>query len=84
MNPDTGAAFSGNPGGAGDDRIVAYGLRNPFRFTVRPGTNELWIGDVGWAAWEEIDRHQNPTAQVRNFGWPCYEGNGAVSPATTG
>ena len=61
VNPDTGAAFSGNPGGAGDDRIVAYGLRNPFRFTVRPGTNELWIGDVGWAAWEEIDRHQNPT-----------------------
>ena len=29
-------------------RIVAYGLRNPFRFTIRPGTNELWIGDVGW------------------------------------
>ena len=76
VDPDTGAAFSGNPGGAGDDRIVAYGLRNPFRFTVRPGTNELWIGDVGWSAWEEIDRHQNPTDVVRNFGWPCYEGNG--------
>ena len=27
-------------------RIVAYGLRNPFRFTFRPGTNEIWIGDV--------------------------------------
>ena len=37
-------------------RIVAYGLRNPFRFTVRPGTNELWIGDVGWNTWEEINR----------------------------
>ncbi len=79
VNPDTGAAFAGNPGGAGDDRIVAYGLRNPFRFTVQPGTGELWIGDVGWSAWEEIDRHQNPTQTVRNFGWPCYEGNGPQS-----
>ena len=29
-------------------RIVAYGLRNPFRFTIRPGTSEIWVGDVGW------------------------------------
>ncbi len=29
-------------------RIIAYGFRNPFRFTFRPGTSELWIGDVGW------------------------------------
>jgi len=57
-------------------RIIGYGMRNPFRFTFRPGTNELWIGDVGWATWEEIDRIPNPTAtSVANFGWPCYEGN---------
>ena len=37
-------------------RIVAYGLRNPFRITVRPGTNEVWIGDVGWTTWEEVNR----------------------------
>ena len=37
-------------------RIVAYGLRNPFRITLRPGTDELWIGDVGWGTWEEINR----------------------------
>ena len=41
---------------------------------MRPGTNELYIGDVGWSYWEEINRLPNPTAGVRNFGWPCYEG----------
>ena len=51
------------------------GLRNPFRMTTRPGTNELWIGDVGWNSWEEIDRVVDPkTPPVENFGWPCYEG----------
>jgi glucose/arabinose dehydrogenase len=76
INPDTGAAASGNPG-SGDDnarRLVAEGLRNPFRFTVRPGTNELWIGDVGMSTWEEIDRIPAPAAKTTNFGWPCYEG----------
>src|SRR6266511_2191696 len=57
-------------------RIVASGLRNPFRFTVRPGTSEVWLGDVGWNTWEEIDRVANPTGGAVNFGWPCYEGAG--------
>ncbi len=62
---------------ATDERIVAYGLRNPFRITARPGTNEIWIGDVGWNVWEEINRSVDPTdAEVENFGWPCYEGAG--------
>jgi PKD repeat protein len=56
-------------------RIVASGLRNPFRFTIRPGTNEVWAGDVGWSTWEEIDRVTSPTVAT-NFGWPCYEGVG--------
>ena len=46
---------------------------------MRPGTSEVWIGDVGWNTWEEIERLQNPTAAVRNFGWPCYEGAGRQS-----
>jgi PKD repeat protein len=52
---------------------VAEGLRNPFRFTFRPDTSELWIGDVGAGTWEEIDRMPSPTT-FTNFGWPCYEG----------
>jgi glucose/arabinose dehydrogenase/PKD repeat protein len=79
VNPDTGAALPDNPLATNPDlnarRIVAYGLRNPFRFTVRPGTNELWAGDVGWGLFEEIDRIPSPTdATVENFGWPCHEG----------
>ena len=57
-------------------RIIAHGLRNPFRFTTRPGTDELWIGDVGWNDWEEINRLPVPLGAVENFGWPCYEGAG--------
>ena len=44
-------------------RIIAHGFRNPFRFTFRPGTSELWVGDVGWSAWEEINLIANPTAR---------------------
>ena len=82
VDPATGAGRSGNPLASSSDpnarRIVAHGLRNPFRFTTRPGTNELWIGDVGWGAWEEINRIADPTSgtAAKNFGWPCYEGNG--------
>ena len=81
IDPDTGQGLPDNPFAASADpnarRIVAYGLRNPFRFTQRPGTGELWIGDVGWNTWEEIDRLTAPTGSAtRNFGWPCYEGAG--------
>ena len=61
---------------AGSSR-TASGI--PFRFTFRPGTSELWVGDVGWNDWEEIDRIATPTSSLRNFGWPCYEGTGRQS-----
>ena len=48
------------------------------RSASRPaGHDEVWVGDVGWNDWEEIDRVANPTdGVVDNFGWPCYEGDG--------
>ena len=79
VDPVTGLGAPGNPFAASADpnarRIIAYGLRNPFRFAFRPGTNELWIGEVGRAIWEEIDRIPDTTdATAENFGWPCFEG----------
>jgi glucose/arabinose dehydrogenase len=84
INPDTGAPVAGSPfasnPNANAQRIIAYGLRNEFRFAFRPGTNELWAGDVGWNTWEEINRIPNVTDNVaENFGWPCYEGTGRQS-----
>jgi glucose/arabinose dehydrogenase/PKD repeat protein len=79
LDPATGDALPNNPliGNADPNarRIVAYGLRNPFRFAIRPGTNEVWLGDVGTGKWEEIDRVADPAdSTVENFGWPCYQG----------
>jgi glucose/arabinose dehydrogenase len=81
VDPTTGEGLAGNPLASSSDanarRIVAYGLRNPFRFAIRPGTGELWIGDVGWDDVEEINRVVSPTGpSAVNFGWPCYEGSG--------
>jgi PKD repeat protein/glucose/arabinose dehydrogenase len=80
VDPATGDALPDNPNAASSDpnarRIVAYGFRNPFRFTFRPLTNEIWVDDVGWDSWEEVNRVPSPTTSVLNFGWPCYEGNG--------
>ena len=80
VDPATGDGMPDNPLAASSGpiarRIVAEGLRNPFRFALRPGTDDLWVGDVGWSDWEEVNRNPTPKTTVANFGWPCYEGNG--------
>ena len=50
-------------------RVWAYGLRNPFRFTLSP-RGEPVVGDVGWDEWEEVD----VVRRADNLGWPCFEG----------
>jgi glucose/arabinose dehydrogenase len=81
IDPSTGAALPDNPLAFNSDanarRIIAHGFRNPFRFAVKPGTSELWVGDVGWDGAEEIDIVQSTS--LGNFGWPCYEGTGRQS-----
>ena len=54
--------------------IWSVGLRNPWRFSFDRVTNEIYIGDVGQGAREEIDLLPNNTP-AQNFGWDCYEGN---------
>lgn len=80
INPITGEGYPDNPFYDGNpnsnqSKVYSYGLRNPFRTTINPITNELYIGDVGWGSWEEIN-----FGRAKNFGWPCYEGkNNGIS-----
>jgi glucose/arabinose dehydrogenase len=55
-------------------QLVAYGLRNPWRFSFDRTTGDLYIGDVGQGSWEEIDYLKRGTAGISNFGWNRYEG----------
>jgi glucose/arabinose dehydrogenase len=56
----------------GNDRAIwALGVRNPFTFTFQPGTNRMFINDVGQSTWEEI----NEGAAGANYGWPNTEGD---------
>jgi glucose/arabinose dehydrogenase len=58
----------------GRDEIWAIGLRNPWRFSFDRSTGDLYIGDVGQNAWEEISFQAAGTPGGLNFGWNCLEG----------
>jgi glucose/arabinose dehydrogenase len=60
--------------GAVVPEIWDYGLRNPWRFTFDPCTGDLYIGDVGQSAWEEIDIEPKGKGN-RNYGWRLLEGS---------
>ena len=62
------------PGSYGSPEIWAYGLRNPWRFAFDRLTGELFIGDVGQNAWEEIDYLPAGSPGGANFGWDFREG----------
>jgi glucose/arabinose dehydrogenase len=67
-------------GGTARGEIWANGLRNPFRFSFDKTTGDLWIGDVGQGAREEVDfvAATDPThtpGKGLNFGWNRWEGN---------
>lgn len=88
IDPETGDGVADNPffdpaaPRAARSRVWTLGLRNPFRFGVRPGSatterpvGTLYIGDVGWDRREELNVVRDPGA---NCGWPVFEGTGAV------
>jgi glucose/arabinose dehydrogenase len=59
--------------------IWAYGLRNPWRFSFDRETGALWIGDVGQASIEEVDRGQAGRGGL-NYGWNTMEGSACFQP----
>ena len=83
IDPITGQGLSDNPFYNGNpdanrSKVYQLGLRNPFRMTVDPVSGQLFIGDVGWTQWEEI----NSGPAGANFGWPYYEGGSGVNLQT--
>jgi hypothetical protein len=83
-NPSAGnARCTGGSGSAACPEVVASGLRNPFRFSFdSQPPNDLWIGDVGQDAWEEIDHIAVADLPGTSFGWDCKEGNADFSQPT--
>lgn len=87
IDPETGDGVPSNPfydnanPRAPRSRVWALGMRNPYRFSVIPGTGSpnpadatpgtLLVGDVQWSAFEEIDVVDGPG---KNLGWPLFEG----------
>lgn len=68
---------TGNPFPGSQDYgplVLAWGLRNPFRFTVDGVTGETFIGSVGSNFFEEINLIPSPPFTGPNFGWPQWEG----------
>jgi glucose/arabinose dehydrogenase len=80
IDPLTGWGLPDNPYYSGDptenkSKVYHLGLRNPFRLEVDAVTGELYIGEVGWTSWEEVNRGDSGD----NFGWPYYEGGSGES-----
>lgn len=62
--------------------IWAKGLRNPWRFSFDRGTGDLWIGDVGQSAWEEVNFQPASSPGGENYGWRRMEGTHCFNPAS--
>jgi len=85
-NPFAGVdALSVTPNGAPvtpRPEIWALGLRNPWRWSFDRETGDLWIGDVGQGAWEEINFQPAASDGGENYGWRIMEGTHCYSPST--
>jgi uncharacterized repeat protein (TIGR03806 family) len=57
--------------------VYAWGFRNPWRWSFDRGTGDLWLGDVGQARYEEVNR----VTLGGNYGWRCREGAHDYDPS---
>ncbi len=85
IDPATGQGLSDNPFYDGNpnsnaSRVYQLGLRNPWRLTLDPRTNNLFIGETGLNSYEEI----NTGGAGANFGWPFFEGRQGANSSTPG
>ncbi len=72
--PETPAASNPFVGKPGNDFNYVYGLRNPWRFSFDRLTGDMYIGDVGQGAIEEIDFQSASSPGGENYGWNFLEG----------
>jgi glucose/arabinose dehydrogenase len=62
--------------------IWAYGLRNPWRMSFDRATGDLYVGDVGQNAFEEIDFEPGSSSGGVNYGWDDMEGAHCFEPSS--
>jgi len=74
LPPDNPFGVDGIDPGGGVPEIWALGLRNPWRFSFDPEGGDLYIGDVGQGAYEEINRQPGDSDGGENYGWNVMEG----------
>ncbi len=67
----------------GEPEIYALGVRNPWRWSFDRATGDMWIGDVGQGAWEEVNMLPAGSGAGANLGWNVREGSGAYRGGTS-
>jgi glucose/arabinose dehydrogenase len=76
-----GNNYSVPAGNSSGTPVFALGLRNPFRWSFDRANYDLYLGDVGQNAREELDYLPFNSLNGANFGWDCFEATNSFEPA---